>query len=287
MRLVRNYQLQKINRFALTAAMMLILLFSQANAQQRLVIVGGGERPKAAMSKFVEWSGGARRARILFIPWATSEPEASFKYFKESLTAFSPQEIEVSPVAPLTEEKKSKFLSQLKNATGVFFGGGDQGRIMNVLKDESLLQAVKERYAAGTVFGGTSAGAAIMSAQMITGEGDFTVIDGSKVQTNLGLGLLPDYVIVDQHFIKRQRENRLFGLILQNPEKFGVGIDESTAILVTDNRFAEVVGASQVMLISANAGQRQALIIYLAQPGDRFDLRKRKLDKRKVASQSK
>ncbi|HEX8566398.1 MAG TPA: cyanophycinase [Pyrinomonadaceae bacterium] len=266
---------------------MLILLFSQANAQQRLVIVGGGERPKAAMSKFVEWAGGAARARILFIPWATSEPEASFKYFKESLAAFSPQEIEVAPVAPLTEEKKSKFLSQLKNATGVFFGGGDQTRIMTALKDESLLQALKQRYAAGTVFGGTSAGAAIMSAQMITGEGDFTVIDGSKVQTNLGLGLLPDYVIVDQHFIKRQRENRLFGLILQNPEKFGVGIDESTAILVTDNRFAEVVGASQVMLISANAGQRQALIIYLAQPGDRFDLRKRKLDKRKVASQSK
>lgn len=287
MRVFHNFHLQKINHFALTVALMLILLFSQANAQQRLVIVGGGERPKAAMSKFVEWAGGAGQARILFIPWATSEPEASFKYFKESLAAFSPQETEVAPVAPLTEEKKSKFLSQLKNATGVFFGGGDQTRIMTALKDESLLQALKQRYAAGTVFGGTSAGAAIMSAQMITGEGDFTVIDGSKVQTNLGLGLLPDYVIVDQHFIKRQRENRLFGLILQNPEKFGVGIDESTAILVTDNRFAEVVGASQVMLVSANAGQRQALIIYLAQPGDRFDLRKRKLDKRKSSVQGK
>jgi cyanophycinase len=126
-----------------------------------------------------------------------------------------------------------------------------------------------------------------MSAQMITGEGDFTVIDGSKVQTNLGLGLLPDYVIVDQHFIKRQRENRLFGLILQNPEKFGVGIDESTAILVSDNRFAEVVGTSQVMLVSAKPREKQALIIYLANPGERFDLRKRKLDKRKSSFQSK
>jgi len=287
MRVFHNFHLQKINHFALTVALILILLFSQANAQQRLVIVGGGERPKAAMSKFVEWAGGAAQARILFIPWATSEPEASFKYFKESLAAFSLQEIEAAPVPPLNEEKKNKFLSQLKNATGVFFGGGDQTRIMTALKDESLLQALKQRYAAGTVFGGTSAGAAIMSAQMITGEGDFTVIDGSKVQTNLGLGLLPDYVIVDQHFIKRQRENRLFGLILQNPKKFGVGIDESTAILVTDNRFAEVVGASQVMLVSANAGQRQALIIYLAQPGDRFDLRKRKLDKRKSSVQGK
>lgn len=287
MRILRIFHLRKTNHFALTNAMMLILLFSHAYAQQRLVIVGGGERPRAAMSKFVEWAGGSARARILFIPWATSEPEASYKYFKESLAAFSPQETEIAPIAPLTEEKKSKFLSQLKNATGIFFGGGDQVRIMNALKDESLLKALKERYAAGTVFGGTSAGAAIMSSQMITGEGDFTVIDGSKVQTNFGLGLLPDYVIVDQHFIKRQRENRLFGLILQNPEKFGIGIDESTAILVTDNRFAEVVGASQVMLVSAKGGDRRALIIYLAQPGERFDLRKRKLDKRKSSSQSK
>ncbi len=111
MRVVLNFQLQKINHFVLTSALMLILLFSLANAQQRLVIVGGGERPKAAMSKFVEWAGGTGRAHILFIPWATSEPEASFKYFKESLTAFSPQEIEIAPIAPLTEEKKSKFLT--------------------------------------------------------------------------------------------------------------------------------------------------------------------------------
>ena len=277
MRLARIFRFREINYFAPTClTLLLVLLFSQANAQQRLVIVGGGERPHAAMSKFVEWAGGAGRARILFIPWATSEPEESFKYFKESLKAFSPLEIEVAPVTPLTEEKKSKFLNQLKNATGVFFGGGDQVRIMDALKDDkSLLEALKQRYAAGVVFGGTSAGTAIMSAQMITGEGDFTVIDGGKVQTSAGLGLLPDYVIVDQHFIKRQRENRLFGLILQNPEKLGVGIDESTALLVSDNRFAEVIGSSQVMLVSAKRRQKRTLIIYLAQPGERFDLRKR------------
>ncbi len=85
---------------------------------------------------------------------------------------------------------------------------------MEVLKRRvAFFQILKLRYDAGTVFGGTSAGAAIMSSQMITGEGDFTVIDGKKVQTSLGLGLLPDDVIVDQHFIKRQRQNRLFGLI--------------------------------------------------------------------------
>lgn len=283
---VRTFHSSRFSGFVLLS-LLLFLFVSQIDAQQRLIIVGGGTRPAAAMSKFVEWAG-RERAHILIIPWATAEPEESFAYLKKDLAVFNPQAIELAPIAPFNEEKKIKFLNQLKSATGIFFTGGDQVRIMDVLKDESLLQILKQRYAVGVVFGGTSAGTAIMSSQMITGEGDFTVIDGGKVQTSLGLGLLPDDVIVDQHFIKRQRENRLFGLILQNPQKFGIGIDESTALLVTDNRFAEIIGSSQVMLVSAQErGGRRALTIYLLQSGEKFDLRKRAPAKRKSVKQSK
>ncbi len=277
MQIVRSFNLLEINRFVLLSAIM-ILLFLQANAQERLIIVGGGKRPEAAMAKFIEWSG-KERAHILVIPWATSEPEASFEYLRKDLALFNPKEIELAPIAPLTEEKKIKFFNQLKNATGVFFTGGDQVKIMEVLKDESLLRVLKHNYSNGTVFGGTSAGAAVMSSQMITGEGDFTVIDGKKVQTSLGLGLLPDDVIVDQHFIKRQRENRLFGLILQNREKLGIGIDENTALVLTDNRYGEVVGTSQIMMVAAQKNNG-TLIIHLFQPGQRLDLRKRALSKK-------
>jgi cyanophycinase len=248
------------------------------SAQERLVIVGGGDRPQAAMAKFVEWAG-KDRAHILVIPWATAEPEASFDYLKKDLAAFSPRDIELAPIAPFTPDKKEKFLAQLKNATGVFFTGGDQVRIMDVLKDDSLVQSLKERYAAGIVFGGTSAGTAIMSRRMITGEGDFTVIDGKKVETSNGLGLLPEDIIVDQHFIKRQRQNRLFGLILQGGGTFGVGIDEDTALLVADNRFGEVIGEHQVMTVDL---QRDgSLIVRLLNPGQTLDLRTRKPAKAK------
>jgi cyanophycinase len=271
-RVFRSFQSLKINQIILLSALML-LLFYQATAQQRLIMVGGGNRPNAAMSKFVEWAG-KERAHILVIPWATAEPEASFASLKKDFSTFKPQEIELAPTAPLTEEKKIKFLNQLKNATGVFFAGGDQVRVMQVLKDDALLQVLKQRYASGTVFGGTSAGTAIMSEQMITGEGDFTVIDGKKVETINGLGLLPEDVIVDQHFIKRQRQNRLFGLILQKPKSLGIGIDEDTAVMLSDNRYIEVAGESQVMMINAPS-RKGALTIYLIKPGMKFDLRKR------------
>ena len=242
-------------------------------AQQRLVVVGGGKRPPEAMKRFVKWAGG-NAANILVIPWATSEPESSFEYLRKDMSELGPGSIVLAPIAPLTEEKKSTFLAQLKSSTGVFFTGGDQVKTMEVLKDESLASALRDRYAAGVVFGGTSAGAAIMSTQMITGEGDFTVIDGGKVQTVVGLGLLPDDVIVDQHFIKRQRQNRLFGLVLHSGRKYGIGIDEDTALLVIDNRFGEVVGARQVMTVIP-AKRAGGLFVQLLKPGEWLDLRKR------------
>ena len=171
--------------------------------------------------------------------------------------------------SPLDADARSRFLSQLGAATGVFFSGGDQARIMDVLADAELLRAVRERHARGVVFGGTSAGAAVMSLRMITGEGDFTVIDGAKVVVREGLGLLPG-VIVDQHFVRRQRENRLFGLVLQQRGERGVGIDEDTALLVAGGRHAEVVGKGPVMLVDATGPDQ--LRITLLRTGQSVDL---------------
>jgi cyanophycinase len=128
------------------------------------------------------------------------------------------------------------------------------------------------RHAQGVVFGGTSAGAAVMSRRMITGEGDFGVIDGREVDVREGLGLLPG-VIVDQHFVRRQRENRLFGLVLLHPEERGVGIDEDTAILVSGGRLAEVVGRGPVLLVDAIG--RDRLQLTLVRAGETVDLARR------------
>jgi cyanophycinase len=162
----------------------------------------------------------------------------------------------------------------VRRATGIFFGGGDQGRIMDVLQDRELADALRDRYRQGVVFGGTSAGTAVMSNLMITGASDPTVVDGRSVEVRAGLGLLPG-VILDQHFLKRQRQNRLFGLVLDHPRLLGVGVDEGTALAVTDNRHAEVVGPGSVMMVDAVVGTDD-LVVSLVRPGETFDLRTRR-----------
>ena len=89
-------------------------------------------------------------------------------------------------------------------------------------------RAIHARYEAGAVVGGTSAGAAIMSDSMITGDqtppGDTTgyygdeypAIERHRIEVVPGLGFLPG-AIVDQHFIRRERHNRLLSAVLERP----------------------------------------------------------------------
>jgi cyanophycinase len=245
-------------------------------ADSRLVLVGGGERPPAALARFVEWAGGTA-ARVLVVPWASGEPKESCEALIAEIREHRPAEAVCAPYAtldakgratPLEPEKAAVTRLALARATGVFFTGGDQARVMDALADPALLAAVRSRHAEGVVYGGTSAGTAIMSATMITGDGDFTVIDAAKVDVRPGLGLL-EGAIVDQHFVKRQRENRLFGLVLTHPQERGIGIDEDTALLVS-GREAEVVGRGPVLVVDAKGPDR--LEVRLLRSGQKLDL---------------
>ena len=251
----------------------LLLLTLPVIGQQRLLVIGGGERPPEAMKKFVEWSGGAR-SRILVITWASGVPDESYASLEKQFQGSNAGLIEHAPVRPLDPEKRTRFIEQLNGATGVFFSGGDQNRIMDVLGDDDLLQIVKAKYNSGTPFGGTSAGAAAMSDPMMTGEADLKILDGTKVGVRKGLGLIPN-VIFDQHFLVRQRHNRLFGLIIANPRMLGIGIDEDTSVMIEDNRKLTVVGKTQVMFVHSKKGVQPFSLSFL-NAGARFDLRKLK-----------
>lgn len=254
---------------------LLILLLSKSivSAQERLILIGGGKRTLDVLAKFIEFSGN-ENGKILVIPWASGEQEVAFSNIKNEVAALSKISVENAPLSPLNTETKAQLLAQLKTAKGLFFCGGDQNRIMEVLKDEELYKTIHEMYKNNVVFAGTSAGTAIMSEIMISGEGDFKVIDGSKVETKKGLGLVNE-MIVDQHFIKRQRQNRLIGLIFKNPTLLGIGIDENTALVVEQNRYAEVLGESQVMIFEA-LKQPNEMKFLMLQKGEKYDLKKRK-----------
>jgi cyanophycinase len=145
---------------------------------------------------------------------------------------------------------------------------------MDVLKDEGPLSALRQRYQEGIVFGGTSAGTAIMSHWMMTGNDNLEAIGMDAVQLREGLDLLPPQVMVDTHFIRRQRENRLFSALWLHPDVLGLGIDQGMAVLIEADRWMEVLGPTQVMAVQPESlGKR--FIVNLLFSGERYDLERR------------
>jgi cyanophycinase len=218
-------------------------------AETHLILIGGGQRPAQAMEKFVELAGGAQ-ARILVITWATRE-QSTFDTIQAELKRLGANSIEASSMQPESEQELNATMEQIKQATAVYFTGGDQSRIFKVLEFLPIKKLLQEKYQQGVVFAGTSAGTAIMSQTALTGNADLTAIDASKVEVTNGLGLLPGHVIVDQHFIVRSRYNRLASLVFATPNSIGLGIDENNALYVRDQKFAQAYGPTQTMVMKA------------------------------------
>ena len=232
-------------------------------ARGSLVIVGGGPRSEAVMRKFVDLAGGAGRARVIVFPMASSLAETG----PESVDAFRRMGVSAwSANLSRDEAMRSETAKGLDSATGIWFPGGDQARITAVLVGTPTERAIRTRYEAGAVVGGTSAGAAVMSTPMLTGDErhpggarpdttqSFITIARDNVVVTQGLGLV-EGAIVDQHFLRRRRHNRLISLVLEHPQLVGVGIDESTALIIEPGQPWRVLGASAVMVYDARRSQ--------------------------------
>lgn len=226
-----------------------------------LFIVGGGEQPEGLIARFIELAGGKGHARIAVVPMASEESQATGDEKATDLRERGVDAFVLNVTRAQAEGDSAAAL--LETATGIWFTGGDQARLTPILLGTPLLRAMQRRYAGGAVIGGTSAGAAIMSDSMITGNqyreppdtsgyyGDeYPSLARHMTEVVPGLGFLHG-VIVDQHFIRRERTNRLLSAVLERPALLGVGIDESTALEVSPDGQWRIWGASAVVVYDA------------------------------------
>ena len=226
--------------------------FSQ-KSKGKLFIIGGGSRPDFLVDRMIKEAGLKSGETVAIFPHASEEQDSSFYYAKQQ---FEKRNLKALDCAFKKDEKLSPSkLDSLKTAKLIYIGGGDQVRFMEIINSNpEVKNLLKSAYQNGKMIAGTSAGAAVMSEVMITGnqlkykdyENTFDNIEIKNVETKQGLGFIKTAVI-DQHFVVRSRYNRLLSLIIENPTYKGIGIDEGTAILVK-NGAAEVVGRAQVIV---------------------------------------
>jgi cyanophycinase len=233
-----------------------------ANAQKskgKLFIIGGGNRSDQLMQQLVDISQFKKTDYIVVLPMSSEEPDSAYIYFKDQFKRLTP-----NPIIMLNFDKTTvqnpKLNDSLQKAKLIFISGGDQARFMNVVANTPVYTSIHKAFQNGSIISGTSAGAAVMSENMITGNqklekeysGTFETIRYDNLETTPGLVLVTN-AIIDQHFLVRSRFNRLISAMVEFPNLTGIGIDESTAIIVDGNN-VKVVGESEVVVMKKPIG---------------------------------
>jgi cyanophycinase len=241
-----------------------------------LVIVGGGRVGPEILMRFFDLAGG-RDVPLVVIPTAAgadSYPEdwSGLKMFKD----FGVTNITVLHTKDKSVADSEAFVRPLTTAKAVWFPGGRQWRLVDSYLHTRTQREVERVLERGGVVGGSSAGASILASYMVRGgkENNYIMMAPGYEE---GFGLIKG-VAIDQHMLTRNRQDDLEDVVANHPDVLGIGIDESTAIVVRGQQF-EVAGASKVAIhdgriVESERQQRNGKKYFFMGPGERYDLTK-------------
>lgn len=237
---------------ALTITVFLFILNANAqttsnpyfNYKGKLIIIGGGSIPDSLFSFFANYMGGKDQP-IVYIPTATTDEEYIQK--GEHLIKFSSRGFTNLSTIHTRNKKEAddpKNLALMRNAKGLYFGGGDQQLIADAYAGTKLYDEFIALLNRGGVIMGTSAGATIMGSLMVGGDARDDI--SKKYAFNPAFSFMTNTAL-DQHVLARNRQFDLIPVIEHYPGTLGIGMDESTAIIVEAGQF-KVWGISYAML---------------------------------------
>jgi len=242
-----------------------------------LVIVGGGKVGSDILGRLFDLAGG-KDAPLVVIPTAGGQDEypadwSGIKMFKD----FGVTNISVLHTKDRAVADSEAFVRPITTAKAVWFVGGRQWRLVDAYAHTRTQREVERVLERGGVVAGSSAGASILSSYLVRGarEDNFIMMAPGYEE---GFGLIKG-VAIDQHMLTRNRQDDLEEVVAKHPDVLGIGLDESTAIVVQGQEF-EVVGASKIAIHDGrivkgaqerNGGKKK---YFFMGPGEKYDLTK-------------
>jgi cyanophycinase len=210
-----------------------------------LMIVGGGGMPTGLMGQFCELAGGPEKAKLVYVPCEENDEVSPEQSIIQNWRKMGVQHVTLFHTKDRNKaDKDEEFLAPLKEATGIWYGGGRQWNLADSYYGTNAHRLMKEVLHRGGVIGGSSAGASIQARYLARA----TPIENFKIMApgyeRGGLGFLSG-VAIDQHFTQRGRQRDMTQLVNRYPQLLGIGIDEATALTVTGSK-ATVSGNGKV-----------------------------------------
>lgn len=263
------------------------------NGGGSLAFIGGGELTDSLVKKLlIEANFNEEDDYVVILTLANEYPDSIYRTIDKRFAGFIGKKSVNMPISPASSGYRQK-LDSLEHSRLIFISGGDQRKFMEKVKGTAIEQSIMKAFKRGATIAGNGAGAAVLCEVMITGDQQFVseyeptfdrIWSGNAIYDS-GLGLL-DWAIIDQNFIDRSRYNRLFSALSDHPGSWGIGIDESTGVIIHGKKM-EVIGENQVILIEPPnetevQNRRIGMVdvkLHLLLPGDTFKAEKVKKDK--------
>lgn len=243
--------------------------------QGTLFIVGGGAGFDDQLKQFVKLAGGEGKAVVVIFQTAAPDPLSDGARIKTAFQKAGARKAIVLNARTQADVESSAFLDALKEATGVWFGGGRQWRFVDCYENTKALPLLFDVLQRGGAIGGTSAGATIQGDYLCRG-GVFNNFDIRYEGYERGLGFLKG-VAIDQHFTQRKRHADMTSLVKTYPQYLGIGIDEATALVVRGS-VGEVVGQGKVFFYDTKRKLLDKGLDYEAlSAGGQYELKERRI----------
>ena len=270
-----------------------------AGFAQTVAAIGGGLRydNTPVWQRIVEAAGGPDKARFVILPTASEIPQQRGEQVLQVLRIHGAS-AELIPLAPNWPGLDAQAVrddpaqvARIAAANAVFFTGGSQGRIVDLLQPGGeptpMLQAIRGVLARGGLIAGTSAGAAILSREMFRDAPRVLDVLAGQLrpgqEVDRGLGFVPDDLFIDQHVLKRGRLGRMLPMMQRAGFPLGLGVADNSAVLIHPDGDLEVLGETGALLVDLRDARRDpalpgfnlqgARLSYL-EAGDRHSLKR-------------
>lgn len=239
----------------------------------------------------VEEAGGVN-ANIIVIPTASSIPVEVGENYLEAFTTLGCKNVTILDIRSKEDSEKENAINLIKNADCVMFSGGNQSKITDKIGGTTIHKILADRYKneEGFVIAGTSAGAMMMSNEMIAGGSATESFIKGAVDMYHGLNLIPE-LIIDTHFIKRGRFGRQSEAVAKNPNLIGIGLAEDTGMIIKNGNDCTVIGSGMVIVFDGSKLTHNNekvlkegtpmtmanLMVHVLSNGDNYDIKNRKV----------
>ena len=227
----------------------------------KLIPIGGNEDKGLEESEnytldFIEDSilshvvreAGGHDANIVIVPTASSIPVEVADNYLHGFNKLGCTNLHVLDIRKKNQSESKSAIKLIEQADAVMFSGGDQSKIVKYIGGTAVHKILHERYVnEAFVIAGTSAGAMVMSKEMISGGSSQEALVKGAVKMRDGMDFISDLVI-DTHFIKRGRFGRLAEAMARHPHLLGLGLAEDTGIIISNGNDFRVIGSGMVVL---------------------------------------